>query len=44
MGKGGVEIQKPLVGAVIGGLTFSTAFTLLFAMLMYVAFTGTNKV
>ncbi|GDX41156.1 hypothetical protein LBMAG21_14480 [Armatimonadota bacterium] len=34
----GAEMQKPLAVAVIGGLTFSTAFTLLFAPLMYVAF------
>lgn len=34
----GAEMQKPLAIAVIGGLTFSTLFTLLFAPLLYVAF------
>lgn len=32
----GAEMQKPLAIAVIGGLTFSTLFTLLFAPLLYV--------
>jgi CzcA family heavy metal efflux pump len=34
----GAEMQKPLAVAVIGGLSFSTVFTLLFAPLLYVAF------
>jgi multidrug efflux pump subunit AcrB len=34
----GAEMQKPLAIAVIGGLSFSTVFTLLFAPLLYVAF------
>ena len=34
----GAEMQKPLAIAVIGGLTFSTLFTLFFAPLLYVAF------
>ena len=34
----GAEMQKPLAIAVIGGLSFSTLFTLLFAPLLYVAF------
>jgi multidrug efflux pump subunit AcrB len=33
----GAEMQKPLAIAVIGGLSFSTVFTLLFAPLLYVA-------
>src|SRR5262249_53892023 len=33
----GAEMQKPLAVAVIGGLSFSTLFTLLFAPLLYVA-------
>jgi multidrug efflux pump subunit AcrB len=33
----GAEMQKPLAIAVIGGLTFSTLFTLLFAPLFYVS-------
>ncbi|HEY3268377.1 MAG TPA: efflux RND transporter permease subunit [Armatimonadota bacterium] len=33
----GAEMQKPLAIAVIGGLTFSTLFTLLFAPLLYVS-------
>src|SRR5206468_9850473 len=33
----GAEMQKPLAIAVIGGLSFSTLFTLLFAPLLYVA-------
>ena len=38
MGLGaGAEMQKPLAIAVIGGLSFSTLFTLLFAPLLYVA-------
>ena len=32
----GAEMQKPLAIAVIGGLTLSTVFTLLFAPLLYV--------
>ena len=32
----GAEMQKPLAIAVIGGLTFSTLFTLFFAPLLYV--------
>lgn len=38
----GAEMQKPLAIAVIGGLTFSTIFTLLFAPLLYVGF-GSGK-
>jgi multidrug efflux pump subunit AcrB len=34
----GAEMQKPLAIAVIGGLTFSTLFTLVFAPLLYVSF------
>ena len=34
----GAEMQKPLAIAVIGGLTFSTVFTLVFAPLLYVVF------
>jgi CzcA family heavy metal efflux pump len=34
----GAEMQQPLAIAVIGGLTFSTIFTLIFAPLLYVAF------
>jgi multidrug efflux pump subunit AcrB len=34
----GAEMQQPLAIAVIGGLSFSTLFTLLFAPLLYVAF------
>jgi len=34
----GAEMQKPLAIAVIGGLAFSTIFTLLFAPLIYVSF------
>jgi CzcA family heavy metal efflux pump len=34
----GAEMQKPLAVAVIGGLSFSTLFTLLLAPLLYVAF------
>ena len=34
----GAEMQKPLAIAVIGGLTFSTLFTLFFAPMLYVAF------
>src|SRR5260370_41965501 len=38
MGLGaGAEMQQPLAIAVIGGLRFSTVFTLLFAPLLYVA-------
>ncbi len=38
MGLGaGAEMQKPLAIAVIGGLSFSTLFTLLFAPLLYVS-------
>jgi multidrug efflux pump subunit AcrB len=33
----GAEMQQPLAIAVIGGLSFSTVFTLLFAPLLYVA-------
>lgn len=33
----GAEMQKPLAIAVIGGLAFSTVFTLLFAPLLYVS-------
>lgn len=33
----GAEMQKPLAIAVIGGLSFSTLFTLLFAPMLYVA-------
>lgn len=33
----GAEMQKPLAIAVIGGLSFSTVFTLLFAPLLYAA-------
>lgn len=33
----GAEMQKPLAVAVIGGLTFSTLFTLVFAPMLYVA-------
>src|SRR5207302_9325453 len=33
----GAEMQQPLAIAVIGGLSFSTLFTLLFAPLLYVA-------
>jgi multidrug efflux pump subunit AcrB len=36
----GAEMQKPLAIAVIGGLTFSTLFTLVFAPLLYVSFGG----
>ncbi len=32
----GAEMQQPLAIAVIGGLTFSTLFTLLFAPMLYV--------
>jgi multidrug efflux pump subunit AcrB len=35
----GAEMQKPLAVAVIGGLTFSTVFTLVFAPLLYVSLT-----
>ena len=34
----GAEMQKPLAIAVIGGLSFSTLFTLVFAPLLYVMF------
>ena len=34
----GAEMQQPLAIAVIGGLSFSTIFTLLFAPLLYAAF------
>ena len=34
----GAEMQKPLAVAVIGGLTFSTLFTLLFAPVLYLIF------
>jgi Cu/Ag efflux pump CusA len=33
----GAEMQQPLAIAVIGGLSFSTLFTLFFAPLLYVA-------
>ncbi|MBC8139670.1 MAG: efflux RND transporter permease subunit [Fibrella sp.] len=39
----GAEMQKPLAIAVIGGLTFSTLFTLVFAPLFYVGFGGKVK-
>ncbi len=34
----GAEMQKPLAIAAIGGLSFSTVFTLLLAPLLYVSF------
>lgn len=39
----GAEMQKPLAIAVIGGLSFSTVFTLLFAPLLYVALRRNRK-
>lgn len=36
----GAEMQKPLAVAVIGGLSFSTVFTLLFAPVLYATFRG----
>jgi CzcA family heavy metal efflux pump len=39
----GAEMQKPLAIAVIGGLSFSTLFTLLFAPMLYVAFRSRQK-
>jgi CzcA family heavy metal efflux pump len=39
----GAEMQKPLAIAVIGGLSFSTLFTLLFAPLLYVSFRRRQK-
>src|SRR5207237_1135496 len=40
----GAEMQKPLAIAVIGGLSFSTLFTLLFAPLLYVAIRRRQRV
>lgn len=34
----GAQMQQPLAIAVIGGLTFSTIFTLLYAPLIFVGF------
>ncbi len=39
----GAEMQKPLAIAVIGGLSFSTLFTLFFVPLLYVSFRGRQK-
>ena len=39
----GAEMQQPLAIAVIGGLSFSTVFTLLFAPLLYAAFRRKQK-
>lgn len=39
----GAEMQKPLAIAVIGGLTFSTLFTLIFAPMLYVAFRSRQR-
>ena len=39
----GAEMQKPLAIAVIGGLSFSTLFTLLFAPLIYVSIRGKRR-
>jgi CzcA family heavy metal efflux pump len=39
----GAEMQKPLAIAVIGGLSFSTLFTLVFVPLLYVSFRSRQK-
>lgn len=39
----GAEMQKPLAVAVIGGLTFSTLFTLFFVPILYVMFRQSAK-
>lgn len=39
----GAEMQKPLAVAVIGGLSFSTIFTLLFAPILYVTFKSKKR-
>ena len=40
---GGAEMQKPLAIAVIGGLSFSTIFTLFFVPLLYVSFRSRQR-
>ena len=39
----GAQMQQPLAIAVIGGLTFSTIFTLIFAPMLYVTLRGLNS-